>query len=51
MKVTRILLAHIRELVERGVTPNNMARALAISLEEVNKLIILSRKRYSILHD
>lgn len=51
MKITRILLAHIRELVDRGMTPINMARAMAISLEEVNKLIILSRKRHSVLHN
>lgn len=43
MTITRMLLAQIRELLERGMKPLAIAQSMAMNLDEVDKLIYLVR--------
>jgi hypothetical protein len=39
MKVTTAVLAQVRELVGRGMTPLNIARSMATNVDEIRLII------------
>ena len=44
MTITRMVLAQVRELMGRGMTPLAIAQSMAMRLDDVNELIYLVRQ-------